>query len=252
MKFLTVSVKLLQYIALEVKTEASMNNTLEHVVLGIVAVLCLLVFVVPPMVVLLFYHLKIFQRCLTWCKLDRPGLHALVNAYQGCFKNSATDGVERRYFAGIYLLFRFCYLLFIFFFTFFSNFHSFDINNLPLAIYEACVSFIMAGVIVMMQPYKKKIHNVTNFAIYFWMSMIAIPSLSPFISVYTNPLIFLPLLVVFFFFAYCVMKYCFSSCTVTCKHTRAEYGSNKEATPLSPKPPTKSEVILGDLSSTYK
>ena len=76
--------------------EASMNNTLKHVVLGIVAELCLLVFVIPPMVVLLFYHLKIFQQCLKWCKLDRPGLHALVDAYQGCFKNSATDDVARQ------------------------------------------------------------------------------------------------------------------------------------------------------------
>ena len=30
-----------------------------------------------------------------------------MDAYQGCFKNSATDGSEGRYFAGIYLLFRF-------------------------------------------------------------------------------------------------------------------------------------------------
>ena len=219
----------------------------------------LLVFVVP-MAVLLLYHPKIFQLCLIYCKLDRPSLHALVDAYQGCIKNSATDGVERQYFAGIFLLFRFCYLLFIFFSSIFSNFHNLsDIKNLPLTIYEACISFIMAGVIVMMQPYKKRVHNVTNFVIYLWMSMIAIPLLSPFISVYTNctnPLIFLPLLVVFFYFAYCVIKYCFSSCTAACKHTRVEYGyfnsSNKEATPLSPKPPTKSEVILGDLSSTYK
>ena len=37
---------------------------------------------------------QIFQRCLG-CKLDRPGLHALVDAYQGCFKNDATDGSEK-------------------------------------------------------------------------------------------------------------------------------------------------------------
>ena len=84
-----------------------------HAAYGVLAILCLLVFVVTPTIVLLFYHLKSFQRCLTRCKLDRPGLHALVDAYQGCFKNSATDGSERRFFAGIYLLFRFCYVSFI-------------------------------------------------------------------------------------------------------------------------------------------
>ena len=83
-----------------------------HAAYGVLAILCLLVFVVTPTIVLLFYHLKSFQRCLTRCKLDRPGLHALVDAYQGCFKNSATDDSERRYFAGIYLLLRFCYVAF--------------------------------------------------------------------------------------------------------------------------------------------
>ena len=84
--------------------------------LVVIPILCLLVFVILPMAVLLLYPFKIFQRCLTCCRLDRPGLHALVDAYQGCFKNSATDGSEGRYFAGIYLLFRFCYVaIFVFF-----------------------------------------------------------------------------------------------------------------------------------------
>ena len=58
----------------------------HHAVYGVLAILCLLVFVVTPAIVLLFYLLKDFQRCLTRCKLDRPGLHALVDAYQGCLK----------------------------------------------------------------------------------------------------------------------------------------------------------------------
>ena len=140
------------------------NSVAEHAVLGVTAVLCLLVFVVPLMVLLLFYHLKIFQQCLTWCKLDRPGLHALVDAYQGCFKNSATDGKERRYFAGLYLLFRFCYLSFVVLpFTLLEQMPSFKIlyikyfplgvsfTFLPLSVSEACLSFLMAGLVVILQ-----------------------------------------------------------------------------------------------------
>ena len=49
---------------------------------GVLAILCLLVFVVTPTTVLLFYHLKSFQQCLTRCRLDgQAGLHALVDAY---------------------------------------------------------------------------------------------------------------------------------------------------------------------------
>ena len=106
MRFLAVSVKLLQIIL----TDRLAPSPSFPAALVIIPILCLLVFAILPMAVLLLYPFKIFQRCLTCCRLDRPGLHALVDAYQGCFKNSATDGCERMYFGGFYLLFRFCYV----------------------------------------------------------------------------------------------------------------------------------------------
>ena len=123
MRFLATSAKLLKFTTVQnIVTwenyaayyyDANLSYFgLPHAVYGVLAILCLLVFVVTPTIVLLFYHLKSFQRCLTRCKLDKPGLHALVDAYQGCFKNSATDDSERRYFAGMSLLFRFCYVAF--------------------------------------------------------------------------------------------------------------------------------------------
>ena len=109
MRFLAVSVKLLQFITIDRQLSSSpLVSLASTIILATVGTLCLLVFVVLPMMVVLLYPFKIFQRCLTCCRLDRPGLHALVDAYQGCFKNSATDGSEMRFFAGIYLLFRFC------------------------------------------------------------------------------------------------------------------------------------------------
>ena len=116
MRFLAVSVKLLQFITIDrVLSSSPLLSLASTIILATVGTLCLLVFVVLPMMVVLLYPFKTFQRCLTCCRLDRPGLHALVDAYQGCFKNSATDGSEMRYFAGIYLLFRFCYVaIFVF------------------------------------------------------------------------------------------------------------------------------------------
>ena len=107
MQFLAVSIKISYTATLNY---CSFSKILTSTCFSvIISSMSLLFFAFPLMTVLLFYHLKIFQRCLTCCKLDRPGLHALVDAYQGCFKNSATDGSERRYFAGIYLFFRFLY-----------------------------------------------------------------------------------------------------------------------------------------------
>ena len=130
MRFLVTSVKLLKFTFVSIMDD---NNFFEvqnytvafyydanlsyfgwpHAAYGVLAILCLLVFVVTPTIILLFYHLKSFQRCLTRCKLDRPGLHALVDAYQGCFKNSATDGSERRYFAESIYSSAFVMLLFL-------------------------------------------------------------------------------------------------------------------------------------------
>ena len=137
-----------------------------HAAYGVLAILCLLVFVVTPTIVLLFYHLKSFQRCLTRCKLDRPGLHALVDAYQGCFKNSATDGSERRYFAGIYLLFRFFYVSVI----------VAPINGVLifiLLVAEICLSFVLAVVIILFRPYKQVFHSFTNFIFVFFLLLLS-------------------------------------------------------------------------------
>ena len=105
MCFLATSVKLLisYFMIIDLNSTVNTNhcdniNVAEHAVLGVTAGLCLLVFVVPLMVLQFcsLYHLMAFQQCLTWFKFDRPGLlHALVDAYQGCFKNSATDGIYK-------------------------------------------------------------------------------------------------------------------------------------------------------------
>ena len=123
--------------------------------------MCLLVFVVTPTIVLLFYHLKSFQRYLTRCKLNRPGLHALVDAYQGCFKNSATDGKERRYFAGLYLLFRFCYVIFLI--------APLPIFPISIVSFEVFLSIIMAAMIAILRPYKTIAHNIANFMSVFFL-----------------------------------------------------------------------------------
>ena len=167
MRFLVVSAKLLQFIAIDAQSPSPLETMPVHATLGTIAVLCLIVFNLLPMAVVLLYHLKIFQQCLTWCKLDRPGLHALVDAYQGCFKNSATDGKERRYFAGIYLLFRFCYVAF--FVTSLSPvvfYRVQEVNLNPLATSEVCLSIVMIGQVLILQPYKQIVHNIIDNFLY--------------------------------------------------------------------------------------
>ena len=202
MRFLATSVKLLKFTIVYSKEDyaafyydANMNYFgWPHAAYGVLAILCLLVFVVTPTIILLFYHLKSFHRCLTRCKLDRPGLHALVDAYQGCFKNSATDGSERRYFAGIFLLFRFCYV------TFFMI--PFDIFIIIVA---ACVSGLMLLMIIILRPYKSIAHNFTNFmaGIVLFVCVFGIAFPPVFI-----PILFIPFLALCSYLTYRLLKPC--------------------------------------------
>ena len=173
-----------------------------HAAYGVLAILCLLVFVVTPTIVLLFYHLKSFQRCLTRCKLDRPGLHALVDAYQGCFKNSATDGSERRFFAGIYLLFRFCYVSFIIT-PLCHHIRNFDIWTLLKWFCRAYDHFI--------RPYKSIAHNFTNFMLMIFLIVCAFGAHLPLVFI---PIMFIPFLSLCSYLTYCLLKPC---CVLTLK-----------------------------------
>ena len=66
----------------------------------------LTVFAIPTLLMLV-YPTRTFQKCLNCCGLRCLPLHIFMDAFQGCYKNG-TDGTrDYRYFAGLYLLFRF-------------------------------------------------------------------------------------------------------------------------------------------------
>ena len=189
MRFLAVSVKLLQFVTIDqTLSYSALLSLAQAITLVLVAVLCLLVFVILPMAVLLLYPFMIFQRCLTCCKLDRPGLHALVDAYQGCFKNSATDGSEMRYFAGLYLLFRFCYVALLLFPLRTLKYYNSVINSenyrLALLIAEASICFLLAGLVLLLRPYKKIAHNMIDFLTLFFMIFLTLVGVFSFAFLY--------------------------------------------------------------------
>ena len=81
----------------------------QHLPFALLAICLLLVFVVFPLLLLLLYPMRSFQRCLGYCTRIRwQFLHTFADAFQGCYKNG-TDGTC--YFAGLYLLFRIVLLI---------------------------------------------------------------------------------------------------------------------------------------------
>ncbi len=88
------------------KFNASIHyNSAEHKPHLILSVSVLIIFNLLPIILLLVYPIKIFQRglnsisCVNW-----HYLHTFIECFQGCYKNGTENTRDYRYFAGIYLL----------------------------------------------------------------------------------------------------------------------------------------------------
>ena len=249
MRFLAVSVKLLMFITFD---GVFGSSQVAPVPLVILPILCLLVFVILQMTILLLYPFKIFQRCLASCRFDRPGLHALVDAYQGCFKNSVSDGREGRYFAGLYLLFRFLYVAILLFSlnpVFITSWaHQDNVWIVALPLSGAGLSFVFAGLVLLLRPYKKTSHNVIDFLTLFWMTVVG--GVGVFGSFLLAPILILPFLIWLCYLIYRVIKYC-RCCARRNMHNSSCDDVDIPYTPIQqqkmpPVPPTNTVVGLGD------
>ena len=79
----------------------------EHLPFALLAICVLLVFAVFPLLLLLLYPMRSFQRCLGYCTRIRwQFLHTFADAFQGCYKNGTNGTHDYRYFARLYLFCR--------------------------------------------------------------------------------------------------------------------------------------------------
>ena len=123
----------------------------EHLPFALLAICVLLVFVVFPLLLLLLYPMRSFQRCLGYCTRIRwQFLHTFADAFQGCYKNGTIGTCDYRCFAGLYLLFRTVLLvIYIFPVTY---------QWLILIPFPIFVSLLFAYV----RPYKNKYFNIID------------------------------------------------------------------------------------------
>ena len=104
--------------------------------------------ILPP-VLMLFYQCKPVQRCLNHCRLNRIGLQTFMDAFQGCYKDGRNGGEDRRFFAGLYLIFR------VVIFLIFNMQTDHTITYYSLVIF--CI--IIICLLAWLQPYKVKFYN---------------------------------------------------------------------------------------------
>ena len=134
----------------------------EHRPFGILAILVLCFCNLLPFLLLLFYPMKWFQKCLNCLRLSHVALHTFVDSFTGCYKDGTEQGTsDCRYFAAFLLLLRFANCLAI------SNTYDgyyFIVIIIILAIFN--VIFISA------QPYKAKFAHHNNTTMVFLMMVI--------------------------------------------------------------------------------
>ena len=79
----------------------------DHLPYGILALFILTCSNILPLLLLTFYPMQCFQKCLNCFKLSHVALHTFVDSFAGCYKDGTEPGTQDcRYFAGLYLFIR--------------------------------------------------------------------------------------------------------------------------------------------------
>ena len=124
-----------------------------HLKFGILAIIILCTFGAIPPILLILYPFKWFQYLLNRCRLR--GCHFIqvfVDAFQGSYKNNVKGYPERRYFAGVYFLFRIAIKLIYVLLE--------DMIELHLTLTLTYMFFMF--ILMAQRPYKKNFYNILD------------------------------------------------------------------------------------------
>ena len=145
----------------------------EHLPYGVLALAVLLVFNIPPLLLLCVYPCRCFQRCLNHYRLRYQLLHTFMDAFQGHYKDGTNGTRDCRWFSALYLIVRIGFLLTL---SIVNNFKFW----LPLG---ASITLLLLLLTAIFRPYKSPIHNNLDI---FLLAM----SVFPFIGCMTQALSF--------------------------------------------------------------
>ena len=137
----------------------------EYLPYALLALGILIVFIVFPTSLLLCYHCKVYQKCLTKCHIRGPTLDEFVDTFQKYYKDGSNGTWDCRWFAGFFILLKgFLFLIYVL-----SQSYDFFLFLLILAL-------IGAAVVVIVEPYKEEysVFNVISTNLLLWYAMLSI------------------------------------------------------------------------------
>ena len=87
------------------------NFGTAHSPFAVIAIIIIMVFTVPPILLLALYPTRLFQKSLRCCRCRATqAVHMFVDTYQGCFKDGTNGTCDYRALSVVYLLLRFALL----------------------------------------------------------------------------------------------------------------------------------------------
>ena len=78
----------------------------KHLPYAILAIFVVLIFIILPILLLLLYPMRCFQRCFGHCGVRWHALPIFIDAFQGYYKDGTNRTRDCRYFAAVHLLVR--------------------------------------------------------------------------------------------------------------------------------------------------
>ena len=126
----------------------------EHLPYAILAIICLSIFSIFPVLLLILYPCSCFQKLLNRLPVHLFVLHTLMDSFQGCYKDGTEPGTrDRRWMSSIYYLTGFIFLAA---YTFSLSSISFSIGTIIL--------ILLAFIFLAAQPYKNSVnhYNIIN------------------------------------------------------------------------------------------
>lgn len=133
----------------------------DHLPYAIMAILFFMLFVLSPLVLLLFYQASLFQKCLNTCKIKCHALEVFVGAFQGHYKDGTEPGTrDYRWFAAIYFLGRIIIVYLIFGYS------------QDIMCYSLCgITLLFWGILIItLQPYKLRKINAYHASVLLYLA----------------------------------------------------------------------------------
>ena len=124
----------------------------EHIPFMAVGIFLLVTFGLFFPLLLILYQVRLLQKCLHLLKMNRNGLRIFMDAFQGCYKDGKDNGPDRRFFAGLYFVFRLLV---------FGTFNLFWTNK-ELYITLQSLMILFALVTAILRPYKRELYNIMD------------------------------------------------------------------------------------------